>query len=550
MGRSRVVWVGLVALALGCGTLRDPVVAKVGPTRITASDLRTYVQGLPSGLLPRQTGDEARRHCLQSLIDGRLLLMEARALGLDTTRAVREQVREAVDARVRHLYRTRQLTSRIEVTAAEVEDYYRAEGFDRQRRFGGILVDTRAQLDTVLAELEGGRPFAEVARARSRDARSARQGGELGFIGREMASRVHVPPEVFRSLPPGEVSGPLPAGQRWHVVRFTEERPVAFEACRERVQQALFEERVREAETRHLEGLRESFEVRVHGPGLQEVVDAYRGRDLGPLRSGATLVYAYRGGQVTAGQVAERLVKLRVESGFADSAQAANTLSRLVLSPLLVQEAARRAGYYGEDEVRQFERRKAEDVLLEALKAAVITSGLVVTEAEVRRYYDAHPEVFTQESAVWAEELLLATEEEARAVRAQIEAGAAFAELAERSLRPKAAQNRARFHLHPREKALYPRLFPLVMASRPGELVGPAESDSGYSVFRVLGHEPQATEPYERARRRAQAVVRLEREGEALQAYVANLRHRYTSAVQVFETRLAEAVPDSLLQRG
>lgn len=542
------VYLGLGSLWLGCGSSQDPLVAEVGPHRITAGTLRNYVEELPQGLRPQKTGDAARRHYLQSLIDGRLLLMEARVLGLDTTRTVRAKVQDAVDGRVRFLYRAREITSKIEVAEEEVEEYFRSEGFDRELKFSGILVDSRAGIDTVLAKLQSGQLFEEVALEHSRDVRSARQGGELGFIGIDMATRVHIPLEVFRSLPLKEVSAPLRAGQKWHVVRFTEERPASYETYRSRIRAMLFEERVAQIEQEHLELLRESFQVRLHPAGLQALIAAYQRQDLSPLASSQAPLYSHEKGEMSVAEVQERLLQLRIRSGFGDSAQAASTLERLILNPFLAQEAARRAGLYEEDEILQFRRSKEEDALLETLKKTVITGDLTIPEEEVRHYYDSRPEIFRHEPATWIEELLLATEAEGWEMRRQIEAGALFADLADRSLRKMGREDNGRVHVHPREKALYPRLLPVVMEKSQGELVGPVEVKGGYSVFRNLGYEEAKIEPYETARRRALALIRLDRENQALQAFVEQLRDQYASRIKIDEPRLLEALPDNLVQ--
>ena len=549
MEHARAVFLGLGILLIGCGDLQDPIVAEVGPYEITANVLRTFVEELPDGLRPLETGDAARRHYVQTLIDGRLLLMEARALGLDTTRTTHAKVRDAVDARVRYLYRIREITSKIEITEEEVKEHFRTEGFDRERKVSGILVKSRATLDTVIAKLQAGQPFAEVDRAHSLDESSVRQGGELGFIGRDMAPRVHIPPEVFRSLPLGELSDPLPHGPNWHVVRFTEERPASYKTYRSRIRAMLFEERVAQFEQEHLELLRESFRVRLHPAGLQELIAAYQRQDLSPLALSRTSLYTYEKGEMSVAEVQERLLQLRIRSGFADSAQAASTLEHLILNPFLTQEAARRAGLYEEDEIRRFRRGKEDDVLLETLKKTVITGDLTIPEEEVRHYYDSRPEIFRHEPATWIEELLLATETEGWKMRRQIEAGALFAELADRSLRKMGREDNARVHVHPREKALYPRLFPAVMEKSQGELVGPIEVKGGYSIFRMLGYEEAKIEPYETARRRAFALIRRERENQALQVFVEQLRNKYTSRIKIDESRLLEAVPDNLVQK-
>lgn len=535
-------------LALGCGSPQETSVAEVGPHRITVSALRNYVEELPEGLRPQNTGDAARQRYLQILIDGRLLLLEARTLGLDTTRAVRAKVRDAVDARVRRLYRVREITSRIEISEEDIKDYFHTEGFDRERLASGIVVGSRATLDTVIAELQAGRSFAEVARERSVDERSAGRGGELGFIGREMAVRVHIPPEVFRSLPIGELSGPLRAGRNWHVIRFTEERATDLDFLRDRVRTWLFEHLANQRTGERLEQLRASFEARLNPAGLRELLAAYRRQDLSPLNLSQTSLYTHEDGVIALSEVAVMLQERHIRSGFADSSQAVASLERLVLNLFLFQEAARRAGYYGADEIRQLARETEEDALLEALKKRLVTERVTVSEEEARQYYDTHLEAFVRDPAMWMEELLLATEEEARKMRRRLEAGESFAALAGYSRRPSGRGNEARVHVHSREEDLYGRLYPAIAEHAAGELIGPIEVPGGYSIFRPLGYEEGGVEPYERVRQRAVALVRLVREHQELEALLDRLRDKYAAQTRIYEDRLAEALPDSLMQ--
>ena len=545
------VWkVGLCLcwLAIGCRSPEDGPVAEVGPHRITVRSLRTYVEDLPDGLRPRLTGDEARRHYLQSMIDGRLLLMDARNLNLDTLQTVRTGVEDAVSAQVRFLYKARMITSRVKVPEEDVEEYFTSEGFDRERKFSGILVASRAAVDTVLAELQSGRLFEEVATERSLDRRSARQGGELGFIGLALAPRLNIPPDVFRSLPLGEISEPLRSGQKWHVVRFTEERAAPYEKYRSSIASMLFKERAIQQEQEHLEQLRESFKVRIDPAGIEELVAAYRAQELSSLATSETLVYLHEEGEISVAEIQEMLMQLRMRSGFADSDQAASTLERLVLNPLLFAMAARREGLYGEEEVEQFAAKKEDEFLLEILRKEVINRDLDISAGEVRDYYDDNPAIFTHEPATWIEELLLATEAEAEEMRRQLEAGTPFADLADLSLRKNVPENGPRLHIHPREKAIYPKLLPVIVETPPGQLVGPLEVEGGFSVFRMLGFEDAKVEPYETARPRALALMRRQRENRALQTFVERLREKYASQIEVDESRLTEALPDNLVQ--
>ena len=185
--------------------------------------------------------------------------------------------------------------------------------------------------------------------------------------------------------------------------------------------------------------------------------------------------------------------------------------------------------------------------MLDGLKEAV-SRKLDLSEADVRRYYESHPAVFSHEPAVWVEEVLLPSADEARKKRALLERGTPFAELAGASLRSDAVEKANRFHFHPLEQAVYPKLMAALEDASAGELVGPVAVEGGFSLFRILDHEEASIEPYAQARKRAEALLRREREHWHLQALLEKLREQYAAQIEIDEARLREAVPDSLLR--
>ena len=183
--------------------------------------------------------------------------------------------------------------------------YFEREGYGRERLLNAIKVESRAAIDTVLQELRAGRPFAEVARARSLDERSAKRGGELGFIGRDQLESLHIPPVVFKTLPQDQLSEPLPAGSAWHILRFSEDRAASYEKYQARIASLLYQKRLAEVEAEHLEQLRDSFKVRLNSSALRELVNAYQARQPARIEGNSTALYTYKDGEITLGQVQE-----------------------------------------------------------------------------------------------------------------------------------------------------------------------------------------------------------------------------------------------------
>jgi len=114
-------------------------------------------------------------------------------------------------------------------------------------RVSHILVETEEEAKEILAELERGTDFAELARARSIDTASGVQGGEVGFIDRH-SPIVEEFKEAAFALDVGEVSQPVKSQFGWHIIR-VEERAEAVEATlensRERILEYLMEQKAK-----------------------------------------------------------------------------------------------------------------------------------------------------------------------------------------------------------------------------------------------------------------------------------------------------------------
>jgi parvulin-like peptidyl-prolyl isomerase len=536
------------SVLVACSGDQDPVVARVGSHEIRTSRLREFVTQLPEGLRVGSAGDAVRQRYLQDLIDRRLLLMEVQARGLDTSAVVRAEVSEAVIERARSVYRSREMRADPGIPQDELQHVFVEAGYNRERKLNAILVGTRQELEDVLARLAAGEEFADLARNHSLDAASAQLGGELGFVDPDLAGRLQVPPDVFLSLPKDKVSTPLSSGRQWHVVKFTEERPVSFDQVSSTIEARVRQERSDHAVEEHYEQLERQMQVSLEPEGLREVVTAYRNRAPKALTGSPIVLYRYDEGSLTVGSAQAMFARMNRTQGLADSAQAVATLRKSVLRPFLLDEAARRAGILEEPELRLYGQRQRLDSELEALRRVAIKDKAEPSEEQVRQYYDEHPELFHHERSVWAEELLLADETKAQQVRQKLNEGTPFAALTEQSLRHDAVEKKGLYHYHPRERALYPDLVPALLVATEGQVEGPMQMSGGYSVFRVLRREEGGVETFDVAKRRARGLLRRRLEADALDNLLATLRERYDSQVSIDEARLRDALPDGLLE--
>jgi peptidyl-prolyl cis-trans isomerase C len=116
-----------------------------------------------------------------------------------------------------------------------------------------ILVDSEEKAKALKAEIDGGKDFAEVAKANSSDG-SAAAGGELGWFGAgQMVPEFET---TAAALEVGEVSEPVQSQFGWHLIKLTDKRettPPTLDEARPEIENGLRQEAL-EAKLAELRG--------------------------------------------------------------------------------------------------------------------------------------------------------------------------------------------------------------------------------------------------------------------------------------------------------
>lgn len=212
----------------------DTVLARVGDTEITLGHVVALAARLPEQY--RQLPDDVLFNgLLEQIVDQTAVARQAadplpRRVQLDIDNGMREVV-------VNDLLR-RALTEALSepaLRALYAERYLGAEP-EREYNAAHILVQTEELAADLVAQLEDGADFAELARAHSDDPGSASRGGDLGWFG---AGRM-VPAfeAAVMGLAPGETSAPVQTQFGWHIVRLMDTRQAdapPFEVVRDQL---------------------------------------------------------------------------------------------------------------------------------------------------------------------------------------------------------------------------------------------------------------------------------------------------------------------------
>lgn len=229
----------------------NPVVAMVNDEEIRWVEVVAGLNELPPQYRDRL--EEVFPILLERQIDLKLISSAGREDELNEDPQVQQRLRTIEDQLIRELYLERYLAA--EMTEERLQEGYetlKQRGDEREEvRARHILVDSEEEAEAIIAELDGGADFAELAERRSQGP-SASVGGDLGYFTRERM----VPPfaEAAFALQPGSHSAePVETRFGWHVIKVEDRRqpPLEdFEVMRpqleQRLQQSLMERLIAE----------------------------------------------------------------------------------------------------------------------------------------------------------------------------------------------------------------------------------------------------------------------------------------------------------------
>ncbi len=225
----------LLALLATVGACEKPpavkddskVIARVNGKEITEKNYESFQRVFRQQVGPGADEAQEKKTILDELINRMLLAQHAQDAKLDQDPEVYyalARVREnfLIQALMRETLKTSPITDeeirkRFE---QEVQQIHKTE-----YRVQHILLSSEEEAKALIGELKTGKKFDALAKAKSIDAETGRQGGELGWINQGM-----VVPEFFGAvmrMKRGEVSDtPVKTNYGWHVIRLVDTRPL------------------------------------------------------------------------------------------------------------------------------------------------------------------------------------------------------------------------------------------------------------------------------------------------------------------------------------
>lgn len=226
----------------------DTVVATVNGTQITLGHMILVQQSLPQQYqtLP---SDVLFTGILDQLIQQTVLMQAAPEEDSRLIRLSAENQRRTLKAG-EVLQEAANAAISQEAVQALYDEKYAGKSGGPEFNASHILVESKEKAEELIAELQNGADFAELAKTHSTGP-SGPNGGELGWFGEGQM----VPPfeEAVMTLEVGAISAPVATQFGWHVIKLNE---------------------TRKSEAPSLESVREELELQVRQTLVQEHIEA------------------------------------------------------------------------------------------------------------------------------------------------------------------------------------------------------------------------------------------------------------------------------------
>lgn len=261
----------VIALAAVAVARAETVVATINGAPVTETDLSVAIADLDQQFaqLPE---DQRRAAALSAIIEIRLLAAEAEEKGFGEGDGFGRRMELLRQRALHSAYIDHEVAAKVtdEAVRARYDEQVASATPAEEVRARHIIVATEEEAAAIIAELDAGGDFEEIAKEKSTDGAAA-QGGDLGYFGPG-----RMVPEFEQAAFAMEVGSyskePVQTQFGWHVLKVEDKRsqqPPAFDQVSGQFRAAM----LREAYVEAVSALHEAAEIEITDPGLKAALE-------------------------------------------------------------------------------------------------------------------------------------------------------------------------------------------------------------------------------------------------------------------------------------
>ena len=210
---------------------------------------------------------------LDQMISEKLLIQEAKNMGLEKDNDVLEQIKNMTEQILVQSLIQREILDKVAVNDEEVSEYYEQnkDSFTEKEQLHLYNISTanEEEVQVILEQLKAGGDFSEIAKEKSTGS-SAAQGGDLGYLTK--GTVILEIEEIIFALEIEELSEVVKTDLGFNIFKITEKKPEivkALEEVKEEIIQILLPTKQKEAFDNLLEELKGKVEIEINEEALK-----------------------------------------------------------------------------------------------------------------------------------------------------------------------------------------------------------------------------------------------------------------------------------------
>ncbi len=515
-------------LSFSAAARADDLLALVNGDSITVRDMEAQLERIHSGQTGAQhRGDFSVERLLQTLINNRLIVQEARSIGLDQDDAVAARVRSHRETIAYRALLSEVMPDDIPLSKGEL-----ADGF--QRFFQGYRLRLICVNDSMLCaalrdSVRAGTEMADLAMRHSVD--KYRESG--GYAGVYMPVQMPVDLQnILAESSVGDLIGPILLWRVWTIVRLEEKieaDPALYDTALAELKNVLTGERKEKIRKHFVDSLRTHIALMIDSAAVDSVIIQMKA---GEQASNKPVVIVGDNRILTASDLRNKYVH-RI-AGRTD--RIADAVLYEVLGEqvdiMLMKEVASQSNFLAQPRFDKPVELYEDSLLLTAYLEEVIAPTVKVEEDEIKAYYEANRSRFQKSGRVKVATITRDSLSEAEADYASVSSGAEFSWVAKQHSTDAAAARGGTQDWMELEQ-FSPDLQAEFRSASIGSVLPPVATDMGNIVFKLLDREPGKPMPYEDARASIISVLESQEQFAAIDRAIQELRS--ASDIRVFQ---------------
>ena len=519
----------LLVLVAGCASLqhKENVLAVVNGEPITEADLKYSLMIAHRREDLSSAGTLNLSQFVQKLIDDRLIVQEARRMGMEDYPEVQQAIRAYILRESVVRLHDEEIVKKVTVTEDEIRNYYRKNY--EQFSLGLIEVDSEERARQIFEQLREGADFKELVQKYS-TLPSQKDGGEVVLRRNSLAPSIE---KAVSDLKPGEFTDVLKIQNKYYIIKLINRKEApdeGLESVRVNIERAVRKQKEKERSDEYLKYLRERAIIQIDNEIFSSINISGKS-DVEKLSQDKRILVQVNGSILT---VADFMAIAKSSPG-----KSKETILNEWIDQKVVDHEALNRHYDTRTDLKEMVGRYENQVLKNTFIKRVILPQITLSDEELKHYYLTHQESFGKPTLFKIQQITGKNEDSAQDIRNSINKGADFSWLAKNRSVDSAASEGGNIGWITRAEMPEP-LKKIIETLKPGDISPVLKIDSNYRIIQLLDRKEGEVEEFEQVEKTVYRAAFEERVNALLSSFISRLKKDADITINDEAVRLLE----------